>query len=134
MESSMAGIANYAQQYYEKKPDKAVQIFFMPESINFTFLYSQKYDHAFGENFYDYTWHSGISHKELMSDINVPTVYLHIEEMFSDDGILMAAASNEQAEKAVELIGDCELIRLSGNHDIHRFDSSAFINAINRFS
>lgn len=134
MESSMDGIANYAQKYHEKNPDKPVQLFFMPESINFTFLYSQNYDHAFGENFYDYTWHSGISHETLMSDVSVPTVYLHVEEMFSDDGILMAAASNAQAEKAKGLIGDCELIQLSGNHDIHRFNPQTFIDAINRLS
>lgn len=134
MASSMPGIANYTQKYHEKNPDKPVQIFFMPESINFTFLYAREYDHAFGEHFYDYTWHNGISHEALMGDIDIPTVYLHVEEMYSDDGILMAAASNEQANRAVELIGDCELIQVTGNHDIHRFNSQAFIDAVNRLS
>jgi len=44
----------------------------------------------------------------------------------------MAASSNEQARKAVELINDCELIEISGNHNIHRFNSKVFINAINK--
>lgn len=132
MASSMEGIANYAQQYHEKHPDEPVQIFFMPESVNFTFLYSTMYDHTFGEHFYDYTWHSGISHETLMSDIQVPAVYLHIEEMYSDDGVLMAAASNEQAARAVELIGDCQLVELTGNHNIHRFQSDDFIRAFER--
>ncbi len=133
MKSSMDGIANYAKQYNEKNPDKPVQILFMPETVNFTFLYSQLYDHTFGEHFYDYTWHSGISHEILMGDIKVPTMYLHIEELYSDDGILMAAASNEQAKKAAELIADCELIELTGNHDIHRFKPEDFIKAFERF-
>jgi pimeloyl-ACP methyl ester carboxylesterase len=132
MASSMNGIANYVNQYHTKNPNKPVQIFFMPESINYIFLYSPKYDFAFGGHFYDYTWHSGINHEKLMGDINVPAIFLHNEENFSDDGILMAASTNAQAEKAVALIGNCELIRINGNHNIHRFNSKVLINAVNR--
>lgn len=133
MASSMNGIANYAQWYHEKNKDKPVQIFFMSESVNFTFLYSGMYDHAFGEHFYDYTWHSGICHETLMADIRVPTVFLHIEEQYSEDGILMAASTNDQVQKASELINDCELIELTGNHDIHRFQPEDFISVFERF-
>ena len=131
MESSMDGLANYAQQYYEKHPDKPVQYFFMPESINFTFLHMREYDFLFGEHFYDYTWHSGISHKTLMSDIKVPAIFIHAKDSYTDDGILLAASSDEQARQAVSLIGDCELVELSSNHDIHRFHPDVFINAVN---
>jgi len=57
-------------------------------------------------------------------------LFLHTKESFTDDGILMAASSNEQARRAVELIGDCELIELSSNHDIHRFNPKVFLDAI----
>lgn len=133
MASSMNGIANYANQYHEKNPDKPVQIFFMPESVNFTFLYSGMYDHNFGEHFYDYTWHSDINHEKLMTDIQIPVVFLHIQEQYSDDGILMAAASDEQAGRAAELMKDCELIEVRGNHDIHRFQPDNFISAFEKF-
>lgn len=133
MASSMNGLANYAQKYYEKHPDKPVQFFFMPESINFTFLHMREYDYNFGEHFYNYSWHAGIDHAQMMSDIEVPTVYIHALEAFTEDGILMAAASNEQAQKAVNLIGDCELIELSSNHDIHRFHPKVFLDAVDRF-
>lgn len=132
MASSMDGLANYAQYYHEKNPDTPVQLFFMPESINAMFLYTPLYDFAFGEHFYDYTWHSGISHAALMGDIQVPTIFLHIEEMYSEDGILMAASSNEQAERAVSLIADCEMVTLTGDHNIHRYQPEAFVEAVNR--
>ena len=99
-------------------------------SVNYLFLYIRQYDFRFGEHFYDYTWHSEIDHADLMRDISVPTVFLHTKESFTDDGILMAASSNEQARRAVELIGDCELIELSSNHDIHRFNPKVFLDAI----
>lgn len=132
MPQAMDGLANYAQRTHEKNPDEPIQYFFMPEATNFMFLYSRDYDLLFGEHFYDYTWHSNINHATLMSDIKVPTVCLHIEEQYSDEGILMAAASNEQAEKAVALMADCELIRSSGNHDIHRFQLQDFLAGINQ--
>ena len=132
MASSMEGLANYAQKYHEKNPNQPVQYFFMPESINFTFLHTAEYDLQFGEHFYDYTWHSGISHEKLMSDIDVPTVFIHAKDSYTEDGILMAASSDEQARRAVELIGDCELIELSSNHDIHRFHPDVFIDAVNK--
>lgn len=132
MASSMDGLANYAQKYHEKHPDKPVQYFFMPESINFTFLHTAEYDMVFGEHFYDYSWHCGISHEKLMSDIKVPAIFIHAKDNYSDEGILMAASSDEQARKAVNLIEECELIEISSNHDIHRFNSKVFIDAVNK--
>ncbi len=132
MSSSMNGLANYAQRYHEKNPEKPVQYFFMPESINFMFLYTKQYDLRFGERFYDFSWHNGLEHENLMRDISVPTIFIHAEEAYTDDDILMAASSNEQARRAVELIGDCELIELKSNHNIHRFNSKVFIDVINK--
>ena len=104
----------------------------MPESINFIFLHMKEYDLQFGEHFYDYTWHSGVSHKKLMSDIKVPVVFLHAKDDYTNDGILLAASSDEQARKAVSLIQECELVELSSNHDIHRFHPEVFIEAVNK--
>ena len=131
MPSAMNGLANYAQKYYEKNPSKPVQYFFMPESINFLFLYTQDYDLEFGERFYDYSWHSEISHKTLVSDINIPTIFIHAKDSYSEDGILMAASSDEHAKLAKEYIGDCKIIELSSNHNIHRFNPKVFIESIN---
>lgn len=132
MASSMDGLANYAQWYCEKNPDKPVQYFFMPESINFTFLHTKEYDFMFGDHFYDYSWHSGISHEKLMADIKVPVVFLHAKDSYTKDGILMAASSDEQARKAVSLMNQCELVELLSNHNIHRFHPEVFIEAVNQ--
>ena len=132
MPQAMNGLANFAQNYHIKNPENPIQYFFMPESINFMFLFSRNYDLKFGENFYNYSWHSGIRHEDLMKDINIPTIFIHAEENYSDNGILMAASSNTQARQAVELIGNCELIELKSNHNIHRFNPKVFINAIKK--
>ena len=131
MASSMVGLANYAQRYHEKHPEEPVQYFFMPESLNYPFLHIREYAFAFGEHFYDYTWHSGISHETLMSDIKIPTVFIHAKDSYTEDGILLAASSDEQARKAVSLIQNCEFVELSSNHNIHRFHPETFIDAVN---
>lgn len=132
MASSMNGIANYTQRYYEKNPDKPVQIFFMPEQTNFMFLYSQQYDFEFGAHFYDCTWSRGVRHETLMGDIHVPVIYLHVGGQYTEGGIFMGAATDEQAEKAEWLMEHCVKIELTGQHDIHRFAPKAFIDGVNR--
>jgi pimeloyl-ACP methyl ester carboxylesterase len=132
MPKAMDGLANYAQKYRNKNPKKPIKYFYMPKSINLIFLFMREYDLRFGENFYNYSWHSGINHEDLMKDISVPSIFLHAIEAYTEKGILMAASSNEQARKAVELIGNCELIEFKSNHNIHRFKPKVFINAINK--
>lgn len=134
MAGSMDGLATYAQMYHEHHPDEKVEYFFMPEFLNFMFMHTNEYDMQFGEHFYDYSWHCGISHEKLMSDIKVPTVFIHCKDNYTEDGILLAASSDEQARKAVGLINDCELIELESNHDIHRFNPQTFIEAFERLS
>ena len=131
MANAMPGLANYAQKYSTSHPGEAVQFFFMPQSVNQSFQFTNEYDFTFGEHFYDYTWHAGISHEKLMADIHVPTVFIHAKELYSPDGILMAASSNEQARQAVSLIADCRLVELESNHLIHWYHPDVFIDAIN---
>ncbi len=135
MAPTMPKLADYAQSYSVKHPDKPVEIFYMPSSINQTFQFTKQYDFMFGEHFYDYTWHAGIPQEQLMSDIHIPTVFLHAKDMFTPDGILMAASSDEQARKAVGLIngGDCRLVELESNHLIHWYHPDVFIEAFSEF-
>lgn len=127
-------LANYAQKFYNKHPYEPVQYFFMPELINSMFLHTQQYDLLFGEHFYNYTWHHGINHEKLMSSIHVPAIFLHAKELFTKDGkYLLAATSNEQAQKAVKLIKRCELVELQSMHNIHNTHPDVFISSINKF-
>ena len=123
-------LASYAQRYATKHPGRPVQFFFLPASLNRLFLHLPQYDPAFGEMFYDYTWHSGISHQALMADIHVPVVFLHCRDAWTPDGTLLAAASDQQARLAVSLIGDCQLITCTSPHDIHQAHPDIFLQAV----
>ena len=135
MKDSMSGIANYAQHYSEKHPGEEVKIFFMPASATITFHYVKQYDMLYGEHFYDLTWNNGITHERLLLDITIPCIYLHAKENVADNGVYLCAASREQAERAVALIGDnAQLIETEdSNHDIHGTHTQIYVDAINSF-
>ncbi|MGN1165839.1 MAG: hypothetical protein ACI4S2_05410 [Lachnospiraceae bacterium] len=111
MKKSMPGIANYAQKYSEKHPGEEVKIFFLPKSITCVFHYVNQYDMLYGEHFYDLSWNHGLTQEEILSDIEIPCVYLHAKENVAETGVYLCAASKEQAGRAVALIGkNCRLV------------------------
>lgn len=133
MKDAMPGIANYAQLYHEKHPNEAVKIGFLPSSIWSVFEYAQKYDFAYGEHFYDLSWNHGYTHGQILSDIEVPCVYIHAKEAVHENGTFLCAASLEQAQRAAVLIGEnCRLIETdTSDHVIHTVHSDFYIEAVN---
>ena len=133
MADAMPGIADYAQKQYQKKPDEAVQIGFLPSSIWYVFKYAKEYDFTYGERFYDLSWNHDLTHKEILSAIEVPCVYIHAKENIHENGTYLCAASREQAERAAAYIGDnCRLIETeNSDHVIHTAHSAFYIEAVN---
>lgn len=133
MKDAMPGIADYAQKYYDKHPDEPVRIGFLPSSIWYVFQFSQEYDFAYGERFYDLSWNHGYTHAQILSDIEVPCIYIHAKEMIHENGTYLCAASREQAERAVSYIGDncCLTETDDSDHVIHTVHSEDYIEAVN---
>lgn len=133
MADSMDKIANYAKKYGEKHPNEEVKIFFMPSAVTMTFHYMVDYDFNYGEHFYDLTWNNGYTHEQILSDIEVPCIYLHAKEGLTPNGIYLCAASEEQAKRACTYIGDnCELIEApTSDHLIHSVHSKLYMDAVN---
>lgn len=133
MKDAMPGIADSAQKYHEAHPDEYVKLGYLPSSLWSVFKYMRDYDFNYGEHFYDLSWNNGHSHAQILSDIDVPCVYLHAKEGRAADGTYLCAASREQAERAVGYIGDnCALIETStSDHLIHTVHSEVYIAAVN---
>lgn len=133
MKDSMPGIANYAQKYHDAHPGDYVKIGFMPSSVWSVFKYAKDYDLSYGERFYDLSWNNGYTHEQILSDIEVPCVYIHAKEAISENGVYLCAASQEQAQRAVDYIGDnCTLINTeTSDHVIHTVHSEVYEEAVN---
>jgi len=133
MKDSMPGIAKYAKNYLEKHPGEELKIGFLPYSMWSVLDSAREYDFRYGDRFYDLTWVHGYSHEEILSNIEVPCVYIHAKETLGPDGIYLCAASSEQANRAVNYIGNnCRLVETpTSDHVIHTVHRDLYIDIIN---
>lgn len=121
------GIINYALWYREKHPNNRLEMYFLPPSINVTFHYMDMYDPRFGEAFYDCSFMKDFDHAETLSRINCPNVLIHTNWSYDEDGILMAAMSGDDAQRAHSLLKNNELINVNSGHGFHDEKPDEFI-------
>lgn len=110
------GIINYAASYREKHPGERLKLFFLPPSITGIFYFVDDYDPRFGDTFYDCSWMENFDHAETLQRIDCPSVLIHTNWSYDEDGILMGAMSGEDAERAHSLIDGNVLIEADSGH------------------
>ena len=113
------GILQYVRSYRAKHPQEKLEIFFLPPSITRIFLFLESYDPAFGGTFYDTSWNENFDHAETLARINMPSVLIHTNWSYDENGILLAAMSGEDAVRAHSLIPGNKLINVVSGHDVH---------------
>jgi pimeloyl-ACP methyl ester carboxylesterase len=113
------GILQYARSYRAKHPQEKLEIFFLPPSITRIFQFIEAYDPRFGETFHDGSWMTNFDHAETLSRIDLPSVLIHASWQYDQNGILLAAMSGEDAERAHSLIPNNVLINVVSGHDVH---------------
>ncbi|MEA4846401.1 MAG: alpha/beta hydrolase [Clostridiaceae bacterium] len=128
------GIKKHANQYMEKNPNKRLRIFFLPPSLNRSFdLITGDYDLRFGDTFYDCSWFDNFNQAETLSRINCPSVLIHTSWSYSNDGVLLAAMDENDAQRAHELIPGNELINVKSGHDFHYEKPKEFNETMSNF-
>ncbi|MBM7601102.1 pimeloyl-ACP methyl ester carboxylesterase [Virgibacillus halotolerans] len=123
-----------AISYHEKHPNEPVHLVYLPPQINRMFeAETYPFDRKFGETFYDNTWFEGYNQAEVLSKIKSPTVFLKANTTY-DGNLLVAALSDEDADRVVELL-ECG-IRIdidTPGHDIHYDKPKEFTDTLVRF-
>lgn len=76
------------------------------------------------------SWFEGVDQAELLARITCPVIYLKAKTNYGDDGMLYAANTDEDAERMIGLIVDCEMREVDSGHDIHYEKPEVFIEAI----
>ena len=125
-------LSDMAQRYHKKHPDEVVKIGFLPSVAWAVNQYLPDYDLKYGEHFYDLTWNHGFTHKQIFSDIHIPTVLIHEKENIDSDGVYLCATSDENARKAVSYNkDDITLIEVESSfHDFHSNHTDEFVKII----
>lgn len=119
-----------AARYRKKHPDRNLKVMFWPKTALSGFQGMNNYDPLFGEAFFNDSFHNGISHEDLLKGIRCRTVFMKARTDSTEDGILMAALSEEDLEKAAGLIEDCRIVRFDCGHGIHTENPKKFIECL----
>lgn len=121
-------IKGYANKYMDNNPDKPLRVFFLPPSLNRAFdMTSGPYDLQFGDTFYEGSWFDNFNQAETLARVSCPSVLIHTSWSYSDEGILLAAMSGDDAQRAHELIAGNQLISVKSGHGFHYEKPKLFI-------
>ncbi|WP_455721122.1 alpha/beta fold hydrolase [Agathobacter sp.] len=123
-------LTKMALAYRKKHPSNDLRVLFWPKAALAGFQGMNHYDPRFGETFYNDSFHQGILHEDLLKKIKCPTVFMKAKTNISDDGILMAALSDDDVNRVTELIDNCTIVHFDCGHGIHIEKSKEFISCI----
>lgn len=126
----MSKMIKYAVKYRKNNPGKPLRFFFLPNTISTMFWTMDKYDLLFGEAFYNSTWFEDFDQSKVLSEIECPSVLIHTEWSIDDNGILMAAMSEDDAQRAHGLIKNSKIIKIDSGHNAHYEKPDKFIEAM----
>ena len=124
IKKKMVGLA---EKYRKRYPSQDLKVLFWPKAALGGFQGMNLYDPLFGETFFNDSFHNGIRHEDLLQNIKCRTVFMKAQTNFSEDGVLMAALSEEDLKKAAGLIADCQIVRFDCGHGIHIEKPKAFL-------
>lgn len=131
-EKTMRKMIDYGVKYRKTHPGKPLRYWFLPDSINRMFRFFDQYDLRFGDAFYDGSWFMDYQQSDVLHRIACPTVLIHTKWSYSDDGILMAAMSGEDAKRASALLQKSRLIYIDSGHEAHNEKPGEFLNAFEK--
>lgn len=122
-----------ALAYRSKYPDKPVLVYYFPPALTELYRGMETYDPHFGQAFYDGSWNENFDHEEALARINIPAILIHANWSYSEDGILLAAMDDKDAERARSLIKGVQFIRVDSGHDVHFEKPAEFIRIMEGF-
>ena len=116
------------RQYRTEHPDEPVRIFWLPSMIT-EGMYLPNFDMRFSDTFYTGSWFDGMDQAETLAKIECPTVYIKALVRYGKDGVLYAANSDEDAQRVMDLIQDCQMLTIKSGHNIHCEFPAFFVDA-----
>lgn len=119
-----------AAKYRRKHPNKNLKVMFWPKAALSGFQGMNNYDPLFGETFFNDSFHCEIPHEDILKNIKCRTIFMKAKTNSSEDGILMAALSEEDVERLSQLIADCRITRFDCGHGIHIEKPKEFIECL----
>jgi len=126
-------IYDFVQFRKQHRPDKPVEVFFLPPVMRMMLKGIDVYDPRFGAMFYDGSWHKNFDHAETLARVEVPTVLIHANWKYDEDHILLGAMSDEDANHAASLLPNGKMIKVDAGHAVHLEKPEKFTEIVIQF-
>ncbi|MBO1901148.1 alpha/beta hydrolase [Leucobacter weissii] len=130
--SGHEGIAGYARDYRRARPDEALNIWFLPPSVNKSFRYMHEFDPAFADAFHTLDWQRDFDQQATLEAVEAPSILVHANWRITDAGILEGAMTDDDAARACAALLDCRIERVATGHSFHDEDPRSFVRLIRR--
>ena len=136
-----------ALRYLSKHPGEIPKVWYYPPKLGINSIYALNanmqdrtgdYDLRFGLTFYDFSWFEGFDTEEILKNIQLPTIVMHVAPneitapgYYDKNGILLAAMDEKDAQKVVDLVPNSKYIGgFKSAHDIHADLPDEFIKVL----
>lgn len=127
-------LIDFAVNSYQKNnPGEAVEIAFLPVSVQEMIRGLAYYAPQFGNAFYEGTWNEGFDHAKALQKIECPALLLHANYEITEAGILNGAMSQEQADKAVSLLKNGTYMSIDSSHVVNLERPEEFCRIVEDF-
>jgi len=91
------------------------------------------YDPHFGDAFYDGSWHGDLTHEDILSKISCTSILIHTNWSYDENGMLLAAMNDKDANHAHSLMQNNKLIKVKSGHGFHFEKPEEFIKIMMEF-
>ncbi|MCB8817845.1 alpha/beta fold hydrolase [Desulfosporosinus shakirovi] len=126
-------IKSAVNSYRSSNPGEAVEISFLPDTVRLMIRGFNYYDPHFGNAFYDGSWNGDFDHAQALGKITCPALLIHANFEILDSGELYGGLDQDEADRVVSLIPNCEYIRVDSDHVTHLDNPDQFIQIIEDF-
>lgn len=119
-------LTQWALRWIDRHPGRPLRIGFLPRTVDVWFEGMVDYDPAFGRAWQLGRWYEGFDTAAALRAVSVPTTLIHTRwwyerhgTSYDDAGVLKAAMDVDDAERAIALLEDAELVTVAGGHLVH---------------
>ena len=111
-----------------------MRLWYLPPSFNEVFRAMDSYDPRFGDAFFTGRFHRDFDHAKTLAAVGVPTLLIHANWSYDDDGLLLAAMDADDADRARALLDDVTFARVDSGHGFHFEQPDAFVRLVLQFA
>lgn len=128
-------IVDYSLRWIDDHPDEPLRVFYLPPLVSVYFEGLVEYDPAFGAAWVADRWYDGFDAAASLAAVDVPTTLIHTNYFEQargsayQDGVLMAAMDADDADRALTLLPDAELVQVASGHLVHYERPDVYLDA-----